>query len=87
MTDTSVTPTTVPTVPPSPTSVPVPPAETETVAKVAGVLVRAKGGASKLLTRFAVPVATGALTGLLVNAKRNRSENEDDDVVVDESND
>lgn len=50
--------------------------ESEKVEKVATALVRAKTGTRKFLTHFAAPVATGALTGLIVS-RRNRSENDD----------
>jgi hypothetical protein len=67
-----------PVLPPAPV-----PQESEKVAKVATVLVRAKSGTRKFLTHFAAPVASGALTGLLVS-RRNRSEN-DDDVTLDDT--
>lgn len=79
-------PTHVPNVPLAPSSAPVQ-QESEQVAKVANALVRAKSGTRKFLTHFAAPVATGALTGLLVS-RRNRSEDDyDADVTLDNTSD
>lgn len=66
-----------------PSSVPIVPAqqETETVEKVANVLVRAKSGTSKFLKTFAAPVTAAVLTGVIVS-RSNRSENDDDNLVL-----